>query len=78
MKTAISLPDDIFEQAERLADRLRGSRSALSRDAISQYLLRHEPNELTSAMDRAVEAAREGPDPLVTETARRVLQNVDW
>lgn len=78
MKTAISLPDEVFEQADRLAVRLRVSRSALYRDAISQYLLRHEPDELTSAMDRAVEAAEEGPDRFVGETARRVLQRLDW
>lgn len=78
MKTAISLPDEVFEQADRLAARLRVSRSALYRDAISQYLLRHDPDELTSAMDRAVEAAGEGPDRFVSETARRVLQRLDW
>lgn len=78
MKTAISLPDEIFEQAEVLAARLRLSRSALYRNALSEYLLRHDPSELTEAMDRAVAAAGPGVDPFVTETAGLVLQRVEW
>ncbi|GAC1581423.1 MAG: hypothetical protein NVS3B24_17950 [Candidatus Dormibacteria bacterium] len=78
MKTAISLPDDVFEKAERLADRLKVSRSALYRDAISQYLLRHEPDELTTAMNRAVDAAGEETDPFREQAAAAVLRRVDW
>jgi len=78
MKTAISVPDEIFEQADRLARRLRLSRSALYRDAIAQYLLRHQPDELTAAMDRALETAGGGSDPFVRESARRILESVEW
>src|SRR5207245_3739515 len=51
MKTAVSLPDDVFDQAERLARRLRKSRSALYREAIAEYVARHEPEALPAKRD---------------------------
>ena len=38
MKTAISIPDDIFESADRLAKRLNMSRSELYTRAVRQYI----------------------------------------
>jgi predicted transcriptional regulator len=78
MKTAISLPDDVFQQADRLARKLRVSRSALYRDALAEYLLRHQPEELTAAMDRALEQAGEGSDGFASEVSRRLLDAVEW
>ncbi|MHB8507320.1 MAG: CopG family ribbon-helix-helix protein [Candidatus Dormibacteria bacterium] len=78
MKTAVSLPDDIFAEADRLADRLNLSRSALYRQALSEYLQRHQPGALTTAMDQAIEAVGEITDPFAAEAGRRVLQRVEW
>jgi antitoxin MazE6 len=52
MKTAISIPDDIFENAERLARRTKKSRSQLFSDAIKEYLARHAADDITESMDR--------------------------
>src|ERR1700704_4101975 len=41
MKTAISIPNDLFDGAERLARRTRRSRSRLFTDALREYLARH-------------------------------------
>jgi Arc/MetJ family transcription regulator len=38
MKTAISLPDPLFDMAERVAAELKLSRSELYRDALEEYL----------------------------------------
>ena len=38
MKTAVSIPDETFDAAEKAADRLGVSRSRLYADAINQYL----------------------------------------
>ncbi|MDZ7621676.1 MAG: hypothetical protein U5O69_04425 [Candidatus Competibacteraceae bacterium] len=67
MKTAISLPDDIFLAAERQAKRTRKSRSQLYAEA---SLVRtcgvHAPDEVTEAMNRVVERLDEPrPDPLL-------------
>ena len=41
MKTAVSIPNDLFEGAERLARRTRRSRSRLFSDALREYLTHH-------------------------------------
>lgn len=53
MKPTVSIPNDIFELAERLARRARKSRSQLFSDALAEYLARHVPDEITAAMNRA-------------------------
>jgi hypothetical protein len=53
MKTAISIPDDVFESAERLARRTKRSRSRLFSDALKEYLARHTPDKVTEAMNIA-------------------------
>src|SRR6185503_7761599 len=80
MKTAISIPDDIFEGAQRLARRTRKSRSRLFSDAVKEYLARHSPDEVTEAMNRVC-AGVEGPpgvrkvkDRFVSASARRILE----
>jgi metal-responsive CopG/Arc/MetJ family transcriptional regulator len=39
MKTVISLPDGVFRDAERLARRLKKSRSELYREAVAEYVV---------------------------------------
>lgn len=59
MKTAVSIPDDIFAQAERLARRTGVSRSRLVSDAVREYVARHATDELAvSEADFAVAGAR--------------------
>jgi len=79
MKTAISLPDDLFHAAERQAKRMKKSRSQLYADALSEYLARHAPDEATDAMNRVLERIGEPePEPFVTGSARRVLERSEW
>ena len=78
MKTAVSLPDDVFDQAERLARRLRKSRSALYREAIAEYVARHEPEALTAKLDEVLERSGDTPLELVRAAARRTLERADW
>jgi predicted transcriptional regulator len=40
MKTAVSIPDDVFEDAERLASRLHTSRSQFSARALADFVAR--------------------------------------
>ena len=78
MKTAISLPDDLFRAAERHARRARKSRSQLYAEALSEYLLRHAPDEITEAMNLVVDQLNEPTDPFVTAAARRILERSEW
>src|SRR5207302_10510760 len=49
MKTAISIPDDVYAEVERLARRLNRSRSRLYADAAREYVARHDPDAVTDA-----------------------------
>lgn len=78
MKTAISLPDALFQAAERQATRSKKSRSQLYADALAEYLSRHAPEEVTEAMNRVVDHVDESRDPFVLAAARSVLERVEW
>jgi metal-responsive CopG/Arc/MetJ family transcriptional regulator len=78
MKTAVSLPDDVFHAAERQARRTKKSRGQLYAEALREYLARHAPDEVTAAMTRVV-AKLGGPSgPFVSEATRRVLRQTEW
>ena len=77
MKVEVSIPDDVFEGAERLARSTRKSRNRLFSDALGEYVARHAPEEVTDSMDRAC-AGLQVPDEFVSSAAYRVLENSDW
>jgi predicted transcriptional regulator len=78
MKTAISLPDAIFEEAERLARRLKKTRSQLYREAVAEYLARRDPDAVTEAMDRVADRVDTRAEPWLSEAARRLLERSEW
>ena len=79
MKTAVSIPDDVFERAERLARHTKKSRSQLFSDAVREYVARHAPDDVTDAMDRVcAELGRSAADTFVSTAARRVLERSEW
>ena len=78
MKTAISIPDRVFQDAERLAEKLRKSRSQMYSEAVAEYVARHAPDRVTEAMDRTLTEVGEPADRFVRVAARRVLQRSDW
>lgn len=79
MKTAVSLPDPVYEEAERFARRTRKSRSQLYAEALSEYLARHAPDEVTADMNTVIDqAGASNPDPFVSRAARRTLKKVEW
>jgi hypothetical protein len=60
VKTAISIPDTLFEAAERLADRLGVSRSELYQRAVAALLERYVAQAVTDTLDEIY-----GPEPEV-------------
>ena len=51
MKTAVSVPDDLFRLAEASARRLRVSRSALYAKAIAEFLERQHGDGITERLN---------------------------
>jgi metal-responsive CopG/Arc/MetJ family transcriptional regulator len=78
MKTVVSIPDEVFQRAERLARRAGKSRSRLYGDALRAYLARHAPDEVTEAMNRAVAEVGEDKDQFVSAVARPILERSEW
>ena len=78
MKTAVSIPDEIFKRADRLAHRAGKSRSEVFCEALREYLARHSTDEVTEAMDRVCEHVGDQSDPFVAAAARGVLERVEW
>ncbi len=78
MKTAISIPDDVFEGAKRLARRTKKSRSQLYSDAVKEYVSRHTPEEVTDAMNRVCGELGDSREEFVSTAARRVLERSEW
>jgi len=79
MKTAISIPDEIFAKMEKMGQRSKQSRSALYGSALKEYLARHAPEEVTEAMDRVCDAmGGKAPDAFVQRASLMVLRNTEW
>jgi len=76
VKTAISIPDDVFRRAERLAKQRKVSRSQLYTTALVQLLQAEPKDELTRAYDAAF--ADDTSDPFTREAARAVLAGIEW
>ena len=78
MKTAVSVPDDIFQRVERLARGAKKSRSEVYSAALREYVARHAPDEVTEALDRVVATLDQSEDSFVQSAARRVLETAEW
>ena len=78
MKTAISLPDAVFRDAERLAKRLRKSRSELYKEAVAEYVARHEPEAITEALNRLAKDLDTRSDEFTATAAARVMERSEW
>jgi metal-responsive CopG/Arc/MetJ family transcriptional regulator len=79
MKTAVSLPDRVYHEAERHAKRTRKSRSQLYAEALAEYLARHAPDEITEDMNTVIEQLGDASsDRFVSHAARRVLKGLEW
>ncbi len=79
MKTAISIPDEVFKQAERAAKRLGVSRSELFTRAVQEYLGVQRDVAVTASYNEAFADA--GPDDLIEfrrRAAKKLLSSVEW
>jgi predicted transcriptional regulator len=78
MKTAISIPDGLFQKAEELARRLGKSRSQMYREALAEYVARREPGTVTVALDEVVEELGGDADEWLAEAGRTALERNEW
>ncbi len=78
MKTAVSIPDELFRQADELASRLGKSRSEIYREALADYLARREPGAVTHALNVLADELSADSGEFASEAAREALQRSEW
>ncbi|MGD0652838.1 MAG: hypothetical protein ABSA16_00705 [Thermoguttaceae bacterium] len=78
MKTAVSIPDEVYTETERLARHLKKSRSEVYSLALAEYVARHAPERVTEAMDRVAAEVGGETDEFAAAAARRILERSPW
>lgn len=78
MKIAISLPDELFESADKLADRLGVSRSELYARAMAEYVAKHQSEEVTARLNDLYGDEHSGVDPAIRRAQARSVSSSEW
>ncbi len=78
MKTAISIPDKLFAEAERLAKRRGISRSKLFQIAIEDMLSAQKEEAVREAINRSYNVSPEPFDPMLDRLTRETMARVEW
>jgi metal-responsive CopG/Arc/MetJ family transcriptional regulator len=78
MKTVISLPDSVFEEAEALAKELGVSRSELYTQALIVHLRKYNRNQILNTLDRVYSEESSQVDPVLVKMQFMSLPCEDW
>jgi len=78
MKIAISIPDEIFEDAEYLARRQGKSRSKLYADAVAEYVGAYRTESITEQLNAVYREESSTMDSALELAQYRVLEEEDW
>lgn len=78
MKVAVSIPDDVFARADRMAEELGTTRSGLYGRALKAFLQGMERDRTSEALDAVVDAVGAGDTGFVRQAARRRLAQTEW
>jgi metal-responsive CopG/Arc/MetJ family transcriptional regulator len=78
MKTAISLPDSVFEEAEALSQRLGLSRSELYTKALQAYLKKYNRHQILHKLNQVYSQESSELDPMLAKMQFVSLPREDW
>ena len=78
MKTAISLPDELFLSADELAERQGVSRSEWYATAVSEYLAEHRGEDVTSRLNEVFADESSGLSPALRAAQARSVSSGKW
>lgn len=79
MKTAISIPDELFDAAEKMARKLKISRSELYQQALTQFIQRQGADLVRESLDRVYsKKSNRGLDPLIRIIGEQMIKEEDW
>ncbi len=78
MKTAISVPDELFREADDFAKRVGTSRSKLYCDAVSEYLARRRRENITAKLNEVLAKEPNQLDPVIARMQAKSIGSSDW
>jgi metal-responsive CopG/Arc/MetJ family transcriptional regulator len=78
MKIAISIPDDLFEDAEHLARQQGKSRSRLYADAVAEYVGAYRTESITDQLNAVYDTQPSTLDPALERAQYAQLSREDW
>ncbi len=78
MKTAISVPNDVFELSERLAKRLKVSRSQIFAMGVKKLGEEYDEDDITARINKVCEEVDTPIDPFWKKIQSRSLPKDEW
>ena len=78
MKTAISIPDSIFEQAEEAAKELKVSRSEFYTTALRKYLGEKRSEQIIERLNEVYDQESSTLDPMLVRLQTSSLPVEEW
>ncbi|EQA34732.1 ribbon-helix-helix domain protein [Leptospira inadai serovar Lyme str. 10] len=82
MKTAVSIPDDLFKTAEKTAKRLGIPRSQLFAKALEEFIQSHSKESVTERLNKIYanreDNSKDSMNNLSVESLRESLKNDSW
>lgn len=78
MKTAISIPDEVFEAADRAAKKLGVSRSELYATAVHEFIERHQVEDVTERLNEVYSSTKSDLDDHLSMMQSQLLAKESW
>jgi len=78
MKTAVSIKDEVFQNAESYAKKAKISRSRLYSDAVEEYLAKRSEKDLIDQINKVCEDVDTSLDPGIRGYQSRSAGREDW
>ena len=78
MKTAISISDDVFLEAEQVAHQMVLSRSKLYSMAILEFVQNHNPDTITARLNKVYDQYDSRLDDDINQLNNYLLSQEDW
>jgi predicted transcriptional regulator len=78
MKAAVSIPDPLFKAADKLARRMRVSRSRLYSVAIERFVQAHDDAAITAKLNEVYAQESSSLDPILQSIQSRSVKKDEW
>ena len=78
MKTAISIPDQVFSRADKFARRRKMTRSALFSIAVDEYIQHHRQDNVTQKLNEIYAKEDSSLDPVLDKVQALSLPKENW